>query len=226
MTEITGFHSGQRLLRLNADTGNRPSTFTLFGREWDLLDGVFAPVYCYSTQLFAGWLDYPVGGSFLEVGSGSGVVAVTAALRGCRRVTALDVSEVAVENTRRNVARHRVGDTVRVLRSDLFDRLNADEQFDIIFWNSSFVEPPEDYVARSELDSAIFDPGYRAHRRFLSSAARHLAPGGRLLLGFGSIGNGELLARIAAEAGMHVRELHSSGHRLVKDLRYQLLEIQ
>jgi acyl-coenzyme A synthetase/AMP-(fatty) acid ligase len=217
------YQGGQRLLHLNA--GYRPATFTLFGREWDLLDDVFAPVYCYSTQLFAGWLEYPRSGSFLEVGSGAGVAAVMAALGGCRTVTALDINAAAVENTRRNALRHGVQDTVRVLHSDLFDALNPADRFDMIFWNSSFVEAPADRAPASPLEQAIFDPGYRAHGRFLAGAARHLAPGGRIMLGFGSVGHIEEVRRLATDAGLTLRVTHSSGENLVKEMRYELLEL-
>ncbi|MFD0392347.1 hypothetical protein ACFQ3Z_04250 [Streptomyces nogalater] len=53
------FERGDALLRLNQTTADRPSSFRLLGREWDLLEGVFAPVYCFSTRLFASWIAYP-----------------------------------------------------------------------------------------------------------------------------------------------------------------------
>jgi release factor glutamine methyltransferase len=218
------FRRGQDLVRRNAEAERRPNRFTLFGREWELLDGVFAPVFCYSTQLFAGWLPYPPGGSFLEVGSGTGVAAVMAALRGCAAVTAVDLSAVAVENTRRNVARHGVQDRVRVLRSDLFEALGPGERFDLIFWNSSFIRPPAGYAAGDDLAAAVFDPGYAAHRRFVRAGPRHLGRGGRLLLGFSDLGDASLLDRLARESGLRVEERNSSGS-LLPDVTYQLLEL-
>ncbi|MDT3442555.1 MULTISPECIES: hypothetical protein [unclassified Pseudofrankia] len=46
---------------------DRPRLFELFGRTWDLLAEVYAPVYASSTRLFTQWISYPVGGSLLEV---------------------------------------------------------------------------------------------------------------------------------------------------------------
>ena len=104
---------------------DRQTEFALVGRRWTLLPGVFAPTYTPVTELFTAWIPYPVGGTLLEMGSGTGVTAVSAALAGCRRVTALDISAAAVENTRRNVERHGVADRVDVRQSDLFDALSA-----------------------------------------------------------------------------------------------------
>ena len=56
------------LYQRNLDFAARPSEFSLLGREWDLLDGVFAPSFTPVTALFTSWLPYPVGGSFLEMG--------------------------------------------------------------------------------------------------------------------------------------------------------------
>jgi release factor glutamine methyltransferase len=118
------------------------------------------------------------------MGSGTGVTAVSAALAGCLRVTALDISSAAVQNTRRNVVRHGVVDRMDVRHSDLFDALSADERFDLIYWNSNFVEAPSDFVNASDLHHAFFDPGYETHRRYLLQAPYHLSERGRLLLGF------------------------------------------
>ncbi|MFD0884363.1 hypothetical protein ACFQ08_07330, partial [Streptosporangium algeriense] len=56
---------------------DRPRVFRLAGREWDLLDDVFAPVYSSSTEVFLELLDLPAAGTMLEVGCGAGVIAVS-----------------------------------------------------------------------------------------------------------------------------------------------------
>ncbi|WP_113698940.1 methyltransferase [Nonomuraea lactucae] len=210
---------------MNAAVAQRPPVFSLLGREWDLLPGVFAPVHDLSTQLFTTWLPYPDQGSFLEIGCGAGVTAVTAALKGCAEVTALDISEEAVENTRLNVRRHGVGERVRVLRSDLFAELEEGARFDAIFWNSSFIELPPDHVVHNVLERAIFDPGYTTHRSFLDQAAHYVRPDGRIFLGFSSLGNHELLKSLARQAGLETRTLRGFPAMQPAVLTYQLLEL-
>lgn len=203
---------------------DRPAVFTMFGLDWDLLPEVYAPVYALSSRLFTDWLPYPVGGALLEVGSGAGLAAVTAALRGCRSVTALDINPAAVENTRLNAERHGVAATVRTLHSDMFTAL-TDETFDVIFWNSNFVEAPPDTHYESDLARAFIDPGYAHHARYLAGARHHLAPRGRLLLGFSTLGNPTRLAHLATHHGYRITSLAHQDH-LNPSMTFQLLEFQ
>jgi release factor glutamine methyltransferase len=214
------------LMHRNAGDPRRPRQFRLLGLDWDLLDGVFSPSYTPVTELFTSWLPNPPGGTFLEIGSGAGVTAVVAARSGCRSVTALDISAAAVRNTLRNVERHGVADRVRVLRSDMFTALAPDERFDLIFWNSSFVEAPEGFVNETDLHHAFFDPQYRAHRTFVRDGPRHLSAQGRLLLGFSDLGNTALLRRLCAEAGLAVSVLRSQRFDLEVSIEFQLLELR
>jgi release factor glutamine methyltransferase len=210
----------------HAQSEGRPAEFELLGLTWDLMDGVFAPIYTASTELYSSWLPYPEGGSFLEVGCGTGVTAVLAALRGCRSATALDISATAVENTRRNAERHGVADRVRVLRSDVFAALEPDARFDVIFWNSSFVEASPDFVVETELQHAFFDPGYRSHEAFVTGGPAYLTEGGRMFLGFGHLGNRELLDDLAAKAGLAVRLVRQESRAAAGvAMDFQLLEL-
>jgi methylase of polypeptide subunit release factors len=202
----------------------RPKVFTMLGREWDLVPEVYAPVFATSTELFTRWLPYPAGGALLEIGCGAGVTAVTAALEGCRSVVAVDVSAAAVENTRRNAARHGVDDRVRVLRSDMFAALDETERFDVIYWNSNFVELPADVAYESELDRSFFDPGYVHHEAYLAGAGRHLRAGGRLFLGFADLGNRGRLEEIGARHGWRVTTYASE--RPAATVDFQLLRFE
>jgi release factor glutamine methyltransferase len=224
----TGFRRGNALLNRHLADEQRPGTFSLLGQRWDLLDGVFSPVYTPVTALFSVWLPYPPGGTFLEIGSGTGVTAVVAAQSGCREVTALDISATAVQNTQLNVARHGVEDRVRVLHSDLFSALGPGEKFDLIYWNSNFAEAPEDFVNETDLHHAFFDPSYRTHREFVERAPAYLARGGRLMLGFSNIGNTALLTRLCENAGLEAITLRSERRQVDQrtTLEFQLLELR
>ncbi len=215
---------GTYLLRKWEQEITAPMTFDLLGRQWDLLPGVFNAAGTPVTCLFTSWLPYPAGGSFCEMGCGAGVTAVTAALAGCRRVTASDVSDQAVANTALNAARHGVSDIADVRRGDLFEPFTETERFDVVFWNSNFTEAPADHDNASGLEHALFDPGYRAHRRFLEQAPAHVARGGRLLLGFADIGNSARLRELAAAAGLGARIVRSQSVALEQPVEFQLYE--
>lgn len=221
-----GLKRGIALLRRHLDDNERPSQFTLLGQTWDLLDGVFCPSYTPVTELFSSWLQYPVGGRFLEMGSGAGVTAVVAVQSGCAEAYALDISAAAVENTRRNAIRHGVDDRVRVLQSELFSALTEEERFDMIYWNSNFVAAPAEFVNETDLHHAFFDPAYDAHRRYLRDGPRHLTADGRLLLGFSSIGNAELLRHAATDVGLEFDVLRTETREMEITMEFQLLEFR
>lgn len=214
-----------RVLQLHARREGRPDRFTMLGLEWELMDGVFAPIYTTTTELYTRWIPYPNGGAFLEVGSGAGVTAVVAALRGCQAVTALDISAAAAENTRRNAAVHGVRDRVRVLRSDMFQSLEPDARFDVIFWNSNYAHAPASFVYETELQHAFFDAGYRSHAAYLREGPSRLTAGGRLLLGFSSIGDRAHLDRLAARSGLRVAMVRSEAITGPGPIDCQLLEL-
>ena len=213
------------VLQRHARREGRPGRFAMLGLEWELLAGVFAPVYTATTERYTRWIPYPNDGTFLEVGCGAGVTAVVAALRGCRTVTALDISAAAVENTRRNVAAHGVEDRVRVLRSDMFEALDPDARFDVIFWNSNYARVPASFVYETELQHAFFDAGYRSHAAYLRDGPSRLTAGGRLLLGFSSIGDRALLERLATRSGLRVALVRREAVTSPVPIDCQLLEL-
>lgn len=204
-----------------------PKEFDLLGLRWDLLPGVFAPFHSHSTASYTEWLPLPEGGSMLEMGCGSGVTAVYAALRGCARVTAADISAAAVRNAAVNAARHGVADRVRSVRSDMFDALDPDERFDVVFWNSSAIPAPATFTYTSDIEWSIFDREYASHRAYLTQGRERLTERGRLFLGFNTNGDRDRLEALAEEAGLRVEELRSrtttygEGHTA----RFMLLEL-
>ncbi|WP_050180934.1 50S ribosomal protein L11 methyltransferase [Domibacillus robiginosus] len=69
----------------------------------------------------------------VDVGTGSGVLAIGAALLGATRVTALDLDEVAVSAARQNVALNHAENIVSVSKNNLIDGI--DDQPDVVVSN-------------------------------------------------------------------------------------------
>ncbi|OKL38155.1 50S ribosomal protein L11 methyltransferase [Domibacillus mangrovi] len=69
----------------------------------------------------------------VDVGTGSGVLAIGAALLGAKRVTALDLDEVAVSAARQNVALNKVEQVISVSKNNLIDGL--DDKADVVVAN-------------------------------------------------------------------------------------------
>ncbi|MDV6377953.1 50S ribosomal protein L11 methyltransferase [Sporosarcina sp. GW1-11] len=69
----------------------------------------------------------------VDVGTGSGVLAIGAALLGAKNITALDLDEVAVRAAQENVAYNHVEDRITVLKANLLDAI--EEPPDLIIAN-------------------------------------------------------------------------------------------
>ncbi|MGJ0629751.1 class I SAM-dependent methyltransferase [Xenorhabdus bovienii] len=176
-----------------------PTEFSLLGRQWELIRGVFPGTLTGATEVMASALPYPVGGRMLEVGCGSGVISVTAALCGVSEVVALDINPNAVTNTLRNAVRHGVESQVSARVSDVFSALEMNEDFDLIFWNVPWTYVDGDFDMASELHAAVFDPEYGGQRRLIQGAPNHLRKDGRLLIGTADLKNGAVLEAIAKD---------------------------
>ena len=155
----------------------------------------------------------------LDVGTGSGCLAVTLAVKLPEAsVTALDISPEALEVAQLNADRHGVAARVRLIHSDLLAAWlppsdpfatrppahRAPPSFDLIVANLPYIDTDELRglpVARHEPWPALDGGpgGLELVQRLLKQAPRVLAPGGRLLLEIGAT-QGRAALAMAAEA--------------------------
>ncbi|MCB0323779.1 MAG: tRNA (adenine(22)-N(1))-methyltransferase TrmK [Bdellovibrionales bacterium] len=146
-------------------------------------------------------LEVPPQGKVLDVGTGTGIIAIFAAYKGAAQVVATDINPDALRNAQYNVLFHGFAATIEVRHSDVFSNLAADEQFDVITANLPFRKKDSiDYAT-----AAMWDTGFATTRRFLTGAKAHLRPGGRIYMAQSSFGELEELHLIATNAGLTVR---------------------
>jgi release factor glutamine methyltransferase len=138
------------------------------------------------------------GGAVLDVCTGSGALAIAAALAGARFVTAVDVSARAVLTARLNGRLNGV--RVEAIRGDLLDAVPG-RRFDVIVSNPPYLPGEKDALPRHgrARHTEAGATGRLLLDRLIDAAPAHLAPGGVLLVTHSSV-NGEAatLARMRA----------------------------
>ncbi|NLU71998.1 class I SAM-dependent methyltransferase [Streptomyces sp. HNM0575] len=133
--------------------------------------GVFAPVRGEYVDLVAR-AELPPGGPAFDIGTGTGVLAAVLARRGVARVVATDRDERALACARDNVRRLGAGGQVTVVASDLFPP--GGERASLVVCNPPWLPAKP----ASPLEHAVYDPGSRMLRGFLSGLAERLTPDG------------------------------------------------
>jgi len=123
----------------------------------------------------------PAGATVLDLGTGSGVLAVAAA-RTARSVVAVDLNPAAVRCARINALLNEVEDRVEVRQGDLFAPV-AGERFDVVLCNPPFYrgEP------RTPLEVAFYSTEFA--RRFSAGLTHHLMADGFALVVLSSDGD-------------------------------------
>lgn len=131
-------------------------------------------------------------GTVADVGSGTGALGLTiAAERPSVRVVLTDVSPEAAALTRENAVRLKVADRVEVREGDLAAPL-GDDVFDVVVTNLPYI--PEGDRTRLPIHIRDHEPGLALfagpdgldlYRRLVPSIARHVRPGGLLIMEHG-----------------------------------------
>ena len=124
----------------------------------------------------------------VDVGSGSGALAVAIALRAPNaEVWATDLFEPAVKLTRANVARHRLSHRIHVVQGDLLEAVPGN--FDLVVANLPYLPERLRFESayadlRREPRSAVFAPrdGLGPYRRLLEASRRRLTDRGALVI--------------------------------------------
>jgi release factor glutamine methyltransferase len=144
------------------------------------------------------------GGAVLDVCTGTGALAVAAALAGAGRVCAVDVSRRAVATARMNARLNGV--RIEARRGSLLDAVPG-RRFDVIVSNPPYLPAADDALPRAgrARHTEAGTTGRALLDRLIDAAPAHLAPGGVLLVTHSSV-NGEAatLERMRA-AGLDAR---------------------
>jgi len=140
---------------------------------------------------FEPWLDPAAIGRILEIGTGSGCIAIALARAfPDSHIVASDLMADALDVARINVQRHAMTDRIEIVQSDLFERI--DGTYDLIVSNPPYVPQgevagfPREYGHEPGIALTSGADGLDSSRRILQDAARYLTVGGMLALEVGA----------------------------------------
>ncbi len=164
-----------------------------------VLPQVFNPVLFRTGEFLASTLDGAMvrqGAAVLDMGTGSGAAAVTAARLGAR-VVAVDVNPHAARCVRINALLNGVEDRVDVREGDLFAPV-GDALFDLVLFNPPYFRG----VPRNELERAW--RATDAVERFAAALPAHLAPHGSALVLLSTDGDTPAFLEAFRAAGLQI----------------------
>jgi release factor glutamine methyltransferase len=169
----------------------RPETEILIGAGVDFLKAITQPAVV------------------LDIGSGSGVIAISLALETGAKAIAVEKSRGALSVLRKNIALHHIEDNVFPVHADLFPRSGktGEALFDVIVSNPPYVAEAEwpdlppcvrNYEPKQALVAA--NEGLSVIERIAAKAREYLKPAGKVLVEIGA-GQKEKVEKIFDAAG-------------------------
>ena len=133
-------------------------------------DKVFTPdpAITNSTAILLNTIPDIKGKTVLDMGTGTGIIAIYCALKGAKKVVACDVDPLAIENAKKNVKKYDFEEQIELIKSDLFE--NVEGKFDYILANLPILD---EVWATAELTENII-------ARYLRASREHIKKGGKV----------------------------------------------
>jgi ribosomal protein L3 glutamine methyltransferase len=164
------------------------------GLEFEVDERVIVPRSPFAELIesgFAPWVDAGQVRRVLDIGTGSGCIAIACALRFPQaEVDAVDLSADALAVARRNVERHGVGSRLQLYQGDVYAPL-PERLYELIVSNPPYVSDaemaalPHEYRHEPDMALRAGADGLDVVRRILRGADARLAAGGALVVEVG-----------------------------------------
>ena len=193
LSELAWIHYGRYL---NERLKGKPTQYIthkqeFYGREFYVNDQVLIPrpETEHLVEAALAYLKKSAAAYVLDVGTGSGAIAISVALESGVRIQASDISPQALGVAERNRRKHKA--SVLFFAADLVDAVRPNS-IDLLISNPPYVPGADRANMQSEVRDwephvALFsgDTGLEIYARLLRSASSVVKPGGRLLLELG-----------------------------------------
>lgn len=190
-----------------------------FGRYFEVNDAVLIPRPDTEVLVEQALLVAPAKPRILDLGTGSGCIAITLALEiPGAEVTATDASAAALATAERNA--RALGASVRFREGFWWDAVPQKDMFEVVVSNPPYIRPDDEHLANlgNEPLGALTDgiDGLQCLRDIVAGAMAHLKKGGWLLLEHG-YDQGEDVRNLLLSAGfaaVHTKKDYGGNDRV------------
>lgn len=173
--------------------------------------------------LLGAWVDVAGVGRILDIGTGTGLIALMLAQRSSAHIDAIEIETAAAHQAHENVQRSPWADRVQVHQTSLQGyRPNSSHRYDLIVANPPFFQ--QALPARNVARSLARHGDQLAPLDLVQAAARLIADRGRLAVIY-PVETAQHLLKIAAEHGLSCRRqlnIKPKPHLPVKRLALEL----
>lgn len=162
------------------------------------------------------------GKQVLEIGVGTGLLSLCSLQNGAAQVVGTDINPAAAACARYNAKRFGWENKfdcrlVTKTNAGAFAVIKPGEKFDLIVSNPPWV----DRRPKSDFEFALYDPGFNLLRTLLEGLPKHLNPGGRVFLAYGSVSGIRTLQKLGTKLGYQVMTIEDN--RKLDDLPEEFL---
>jgi release factor glutamine methyltransferase len=183
---------------------------------------VFHPRFFVSSERFAGFIDglELKGKRVIDVGTGTGILALAAARAGAEYVVAADINPNASRNANENARANGLGDRVSGVCSNLLAALAPRPLFDVILSS-----PPKHAGEPRNLTDRGWHagPAYRDVAALFDQARKCLKPDGRMYVMVSSDSDLDLFGELIDKAGFRARLAHEYSIVIESLIIYELV---
>ena len=143
---------------------------------------VYVPFDNSVPAMFASFAGLIRDKTVIDIGTGTGVLAILAAKTGAKSVAASDINGSALECAKINIHASGTENIVsELIYSDLFENIN--KSYDVIIFNAPWVMG----TPKNLYEIAIYDKDYELLNRFIEQSPKHLNENGVILLQYSDI---------------------------------------